>query len=116
MSNSKEKGIEKAPGRQWTFLTCHGRVMVYLAKNPHATEREIALEVGVTERAIQNVIHDLVTEGYIVSEKIGRSNRYVLHRERHMRHRLERERSVGDMLKAFGCDSYEIKSLGIDTR
>jgi predicted ArsR family transcriptional regulator len=113
MSNNEQSGGERG-GRQWTFLTCHGRVMVYLAKRPHATEREIASQVGVTERAVQKVIHDLIAEGYIVSEKIGRCNRYVLHRERPMRHRLDMGHSVGDFLNALSRDPLGEKSPGIE--
>ncbi|MBM3142597.1 MAG: winged helix-turn-helix transcriptional regulator [Chloroflexi bacterium] len=90
--------------REWTFLTNHGRVLAYLAKHPRATAREIAQEVGVTERAIQKVIFDLDRGGYIVRHREGRGNRYTIHPELPMRHRLEREHAVGKLLLALGCD------------
>ena len=89
---------------EWTFLTNHGRVLIYLAKKPQTTTREIAQEVGVTERAIQKVIFDLEESGYIIRHRVGRSNRYTLHPELPMRHNLEKEYSVGDLLVALGCD------------
>jgi len=88
----------------WTFLTNHGRVLVYLAKQPQTTTREIAQEVGVTERAIQKVIFDLEADGYIIRHREGRSNRYTLHPELPMRHHMEREYSAGNLLLALGCD------------
>jgi predicted HTH transcriptional regulator len=88
--------------RPWTFLTYHGRVLVYLTKNPHATCREIAQKAGVTERAIQKVICDLVGDGYIVRHRTGRGNTYKINPELPMRHRMEREHAVGDLLKALG--------------
>ena len=86
----------------WAFLTNHGHVLIYLVKNPKATTREIAIEAGVTERAIQKVIHDLEAEGYIVRHKEGRSNNYTLHPELPMRHRLEHDHAVRDLIKALG--------------
>jgi DNA-binding IclR family transcriptional regulator len=86
---------------QWTFLTYHGRVLVYIAKHPQATCREIAREVDITERAVQKIIYDLVAEGYAVRHKIGRSNTYTVHPELPMRHHLEQEHSVGAILDAL---------------
>ena len=93
--------------KPWTFLTCHGRVLVYLTKHHQATSREIAQEAGVTERAIQKVVHDLVDEGYIVRHKAGRGNSYTIHPELPMRHRMERDHGVGELLAALGCDLHK---------
>ena len=93
--------IENLKTHQWTFLTYHGRVLVYIAKHPQATCREIAREVGITERAVQKIIFDLVTEGYAVRQKNGRSNTYTIHPELPMRHHLEQEHSVGAILDAL---------------
>ena len=90
--------------RPWTFLTYHGRVLVYLAKHSQATSREIAQVAGVTERAIQKVITDLVNDGYIVRQRTGRGNTYHINPEQPMRHSMEREHAVGNLLKALGCD------------
>lgn len=90
--------------REWTFLTNHGRVLAYLAKNPQVTTRQIAQEVGVTERAIQKVIHELEKDGYIVRHRLGRTNCYIVHPELPMRHLMEREYAVGNLLQALGCD------------
>jgi len=87
--------------KSWTFLTYHGRVIVYLMKHSQATCREIAQEAEVTERAIQKVIYDLVADGYIVRQKVGRGNKYKIHPELPMRHRMEREHAVGDLLQAL---------------
>ncbi len=101
----EERRIEKT---QWTFLTNHGRVLAYLAKFPQTTTRKIAQEVGITERAIQKVIHDLEADGYIVRHKAGRNNNYTIHPEMPMRHRMEREHAVGNLLLALGCDLQDL--------
>src|SRR3972149_2428225 len=90
--------------RPWTFITDHGRILVYLAKHQHATAREMAEEALLSERGVQKIIHDLVAEGYIEPERQGRGNAYHLHPELPMRHRLEREHAVGELLSAMGCD------------
>jgi predicted ArsR family transcriptional regulator len=90
--------------RPWTFITDHGRILVYLAKHQRATAREMAEEASLSERGVQKIIHDLVAEGYIEPERQGRGNAYHLHPELPMRHCLEREHAVGELLNAMGCD------------
>lgn len=82
-------------------------MLAYLTKHPQTTTKKIAQEVGVTERAIQKVIYDLETDGYIVLHKVGRSNSYTIHPEMPMRHRMEREHAVGNLLLALGCDLHD---------
>lgn len=86
---------------RWTFLTNHGRVLAYLAKNQNSTIEEIAKQAGITLRTVQHIIDDLETSGYIARYKEGRNNRYIIHPEQPMRHRLERDHSIGDILNAL---------------
>ena len=87
---------------QWTFLSNHGRVFIYIAKNPRSTTEVISREVGLTQRGVQKIIAELGVEGYIVRQKEGRCNLYTIHPELPMRHNLERDYSVGDILLALG--------------
>ncbi len=87
---------------EWTFLTNHGRVLAYIAKHPQSTTQEIAQEAGITLRAVQKIITELESRGYIARKKEGRRNRYTVNPLLPMRHRLEREHSVGDILQALG--------------
>lgn len=89
---------------QWTFLSNHGRVFEYIAKHPKSTTEVISREVGLTQRGVQKIIAELEATGYIAPHKEGRSNRYMIHPELPMRHRLERDHAVGDLLLALGCD------------
>lgn len=86
----------------WTLLTNHGHVMVYLSRYPEARLRDLAAEVGITERAAQRIVNDLVDDGYLRKEKVGRRNRYRLNRNAPMRHPIERDYSVGEMLASLG--------------
>ncbi len=88
---------------QWTFLSNHGRVFVYVAKHPKSTTEAISREVSLTQRGVQKILAELETAGYIARRKEGRSNRYIVHPELPMRHQLEGDHAVGDLLLALGC-------------
>lgn len=87
----------------WTFLSNHGRVLVYLAKNPRSTTEIISREVGLSLRGVQKIISDLEAGGYVARNKEGRRNRYTIHPDRPMRHRLESDHAVGEILIAMGA-------------
>jgi DNA-binding MarR family transcriptional regulator len=89
---------------EWTFLTNHGRVLAFIAKHPQSTTQEIAQEAAITLRAVQKIITELEAEGYVCRSKEGRRNRYAVNSLLPMRHRLEREHAVGDILHALGYD------------
>jgi hypothetical protein len=83
----------------WTFLTNHAHVLLLLARNPSMILREVAILVGITERAVQRIIADLEAEGFIEREKVGRQNHYHIIRERKLRHTVEIHRTIGDLLR-----------------
>ena len=82
----------------WTFFTNHTHVLVCLARDPEARLRDVAADVGITERAAQRIVAELVEAGYLERTKEGRRNRYSLHTELPLRHPLERDHAVGDVL------------------
>jgi DNA-binding IclR family transcriptional regulator len=84
---------------RWTFLTNHAHVFFCLARDPGARLREVAERVGITERAAQRILADLVAEGYVTAEKDGRRNHYSIHPDAPLRHPLELEQSVGKLLR-----------------
>jgi DNA-binding MarR family transcriptional regulator len=86
---------------KWAFLTSHGFVLLAVARNPDATVREIAERVAVTERQAHRVLADLVDEGYLVRERVGRRNRYRVNRKQPMRHSSMEMHPVADLLAAF---------------
>ncbi|MFW5808302.1 MAG: helix-turn-helix transcriptional regulator [Spirochaetota bacterium] len=88
---------EKITG--WTFLTNHAHVFLCLTREPHLRMRDIAERVGITERAVQRIIADLESEGYIEIRKEGRCNVYVPHEEKHLKHPIESHRHVADLLQ-----------------
>jgi DNA-binding transcriptional ArsR family regulator len=86
------------PAHRWTFLTNHAHVLVLLHEHPAIVLREVALRVGITERAVQRIVADLEDGGYIAREKVGRSNRYRVLVRLPLRHPIEAHRTIGDLL------------------
>jgi len=82
----------------WTFLTNHAHVMVALAMDPDMRVRDLADAVGITERAAQRIVGELVDGGYLRREKHGRRNRYHLDPSLPLRHPLEGHHSIGRLL------------------
>ncbi|MCP3420283.1 helix-turn-helix transcriptional regulator [Nocardioides pinisoli] len=92
------------PRDDWTFLSNHGHVLVALARDPDARTRDVADAVGITERAVQQIVADLVEHGYVEKEKVGRRNRYRVIRGSHFRHDLESGVTLGafvDLVNAY---------------
>jgi DNA-binding transcriptional ArsR family regulator len=88
----------------WTFLTNHAHVLLTLADDPHLRIRDVAAKVGITERAAQRILHDLVEAGYVERERHGRRNTYSLALDRPLRHPVEAPHTVGELVEAL-CGS-----------
>ena len=83
----------------WTFLTNQAHVLLCIAANPHATLREVADLVGITERAAHRIVGELEREGALTRHKDGRRNRYEIPADFPLRHPLERHCTVGQLLR-----------------
>jgi DNA-binding MarR family transcriptional regulator len=70
----------------WTFLTNHAQVLLAVARNPDARLRDIAEDVGITERAAQRILSDLAESGYVHRQRQGRRNHYRINPTAQMRH------------------------------
>jgi DNA-binding IclR family transcriptional regulator len=79
---------------EWTFLTNHAHVLFCIAQDPEVRLRDVAARVGITERAVQRIVTDLESEGYLRVSKEGRRNRYEVRDDLPLRHPIERNRSV----------------------
>jgi len=88
----------------WTFLTNHAHVLVCVARDPDASMRVLAARVGITERAVQRIIADLVDGGYLVRERAGRRNTYLLDTAHPLRHPVERDTRLRDLLAALDAE------------
>ncbi len=84
---------------QWTFLTNHAHVLLCIARTPGSLMRDLAREIGITERAVQRIIGDLIEAGYLSAERHGRRNRYRVQIDLPLRHPIEAHRSVASLIK-----------------
>lgn len=104
------QGCETLPSQgmtepsHWTFFTNHAHVMVCLARNGDRPLREVALDIGITERAVQRIVADLEEGGYLKRDRNGRQNTYSLILEKALRHSLEANHTIGDVLRVLAED------------
>lgn len=88
----------ETPPAAWTFFTNHAHVLLCIASDPAARVRDLAAQVGITERAVQRIITELEQAGYLSHVRDGRRNRYDVHAERPLRHPIERHRTVAELI------------------
>jgi len=82
----------------WTLFSNHGHVLVCLAGDSEARLRDVAANVGITERAVQKIVRDLQDSDMISISKHGRRNRYRIHSNEHLRHNLEAHCTLGQLV------------------
>lgn len=97
MANATRSGHSK-----WTFLTNHGHVLLCLAKSPELRLRDVAVQVGLTERAVQRIVADLEEGGYLTRRRLGRQNAYEIDDEQPLRHPVEAHQSVRALIALSG--------------
>jgi DNA-binding IclR family transcriptional regulator len=84
----------------WSLLTNHAKVLLFLGRDGDSRLRDIAGALDVTERTAHNIISDLTDAGYVAKEKDGRRN--VYHIQAHLPlHDSNGERAVGELLSLF---------------
>jgi predicted transcriptional regulator len=82
----------------WTFLTNHAHVLLAIASEPDLRIRDIAKRIGITERATQRIVADLVEAGYITARREGRRNHYSVRHDLPLRHPAEQHHRIGELL------------------
>ncbi len=82
----------------WTFLSNHGHVLLCLHRKADLPVKEIAIHVGITERAVLRILSDLEAEGYLRRERIGRRNRYTIKLNKKLRHPIEANTKIKALL------------------
>jgi hypothetical protein len=103
---------------EWGFLTNHAHVLLCVTKESDTRLRHIADCVGITERATHRIVCDLVESGYLTKHRVGRRSYYEVNLELPLRHSLERDHQLGDVLKPFlrgpSADSPGAKGSSLD--
>jgi DNA-binding MarR family transcriptional regulator len=93
----------------WTFFSNNAHVLVCLTQTPQPTTREIAIKVGITERAVQRIVMRLVEAGVLKVMKDGRRNRYELDLDQQLRHPLESHKTIGEFLRLINPASQVVE-------
>ena len=88
----------------WRFLTNHTQVLLCIARDGDVRTRDIAEMVGITERAAQRIVADLIESGYVESERVGRRNHYRVNADIAMRHPAQEGHDVGELLRLLKLD------------
>ena len=87
--------------KDWNFLTKHGRVLLCIAHDPEVRLRDIAELLEITERSAYSLVGDLATAGYVVKERDGRRNRYLIQRHLPLPDAAAGERTIGEVLEVL---------------
>jgi IclR helix-turn-helix domain len=82
----------------WNFLSNHGRVLLCLARDPRVRLREVAADLGITERSAHAIVADLAAAGFVVKHKHGRRNRYHIQAHLPLPEPASPEAAIGDVL------------------
>jgi DNA-binding MarR family transcriptional regulator len=87
--------------RSWTFLTNHAHVLLCIATDPGVRLRDVATAVGITERAAQRIVTELVDDGYLERSRVGRRNTYRVNPNRPLRAPFDDHRRVEELIAAL---------------
>ena len=83
---------------EWSYLTNHARALLCISHDPGVRLRDIASTLGITERSAFAIVTDLAESGYVVKERDGRRNRYLIQHHLPLPENTGRERTIGDLL------------------
>jgi predicted ArsR family transcriptional regulator len=86
----------------WRFVTNHTRVLLCIAADSGVRMREIADRVGITERAAQRIVADLVNAGVVERTRVGRRNTYAVDRHARLRHPSQADHEIGELIDVLG--------------
>jgi DNA-binding IscR family transcriptional regulator len=86
---------------EWSFLTKHGRALLCIAADPGVRLRDIATALGITERSAFAIVSDLAESGYVVKQREGRRNRYVVQRDLPLPEMTLHDRTIGEVLEVL---------------
>jgi hypothetical protein len=98
------------PRAGWSFLSHHGMVLVALARRTDLRLAELALEVGISPRAAQSIVTDLVREGFLERDRIGRRNRYRVRGDRPLPDAWAQDRRIGELVRAIARGRGQVRA------
>lgn len=88
--------------KNWTFLSNHAQVLLWLAREPDLLVADLAKHVGISERATYAILADLSEAGYLRRTRDGRRSRYRVNLEAPMRLPVLETRKIVELLRLVG--------------
>jgi hypothetical protein len=82
----------------WSFLSNHGRVLLCIAGDPAIRLRDIAAQLGITERRAYGIVADLTQAGCVAKLKDGRRNRYQIQVHLPLPEPASQQPTIGELL------------------
>jgi predicted transcriptional regulator len=79
-------------------------VLLCIERDPDVRFHDIVQMVGITERAAQRIVADLIESGYVESDRIGRRNHYRVNTDIAMRHPAQEGHDIGELLRLLRLD------------
>ncbi len=86
---------------RWGLLTNHALVLIHVTEHRRSTLREIASDVGITERAALSILRALEEDAIISRRKEGRRNVYSVDVEALLAHRSHGHYSIEQIARAL---------------
>ena len=86
-------------------LSYHGLVLVALSADPEIRIRDLAEQVGLTERAVQRLVTQLVEAGLVMRQRQGRRNSYEVRLSQSLSDPLPQRSTVADLVGALANNS-----------
>jgi predicted transcriptional regulator len=93
-----------SPNSAWCFLTNHAQVLVCIGRDPEILLKDVAAQMGVTERAVQRIMADLVNDGFVARKRVGRRNHYEIYGSKTLPHAIEASIQIHQALSLFGIE------------
>jgi len=84
-----------------SLLTNHARVLVCIAHDGEIRQRDIALALNLTERRVFGILSELTVGGWVVKEKAGRRNHYLIQADVRLSESVARGVTIGEVLKVL---------------
>lgn len=81
-----------------SFVSNHGRVLLFLADDPGMRLHDIAARLSITERSAHGIVTDLTAAGDISKYKNGRRDRYQLVAPQPLPEPITREETFREVL------------------
>jgi len=86
---------------EWHLLTNHANVLLCITEEPDIRLRDLAVRVGISERAVKRIVADLENGGFISRERQGRRNHYLVHGEASIAGPMTRGLQLSALLSAL---------------